>query len=168
STDHGPLISDAIGSTRAAADAPVPEDAPAPGPDGYAVALSWTALQPGRTMDAVFAFATAADAEDIAAAAEVFEVPTQNIVYATTDGDIGYQAPGTIPVRNDVQGGPVPSDGTWPRPGSDPDYDWQGSIPLEALAAEVNPPEGISVAANQPVANLGRHGVVGAGVACGY
>ncbi|HLS65127.1 MAG TPA: penicillin acylase family protein, partial [Ruania sp.] len=168
STDHGPLISDAIGSTRAAADAPVPEDAPAPGPDGYAVALSWTALQPGRTMDAVFAFATAADAEDIAAAAEVFEVPTQNIVYATTDGDIGYQAPGTIPVRNDVQGGPVPSDGTWPRPGWDPDYDWQGSIPFEELPAEVNPPEGIIVAANQPVQNLRRHPELGVDFDYGY
>ncbi|WP_022919480.1 penicillin acylase family protein [Ruania albidiflava] len=168
STEHGPLISDAISSTRAAADGPLPEDAPAPGPDGYAVALSWTALQPGRTMDAVFAFATAAGPEDIASAAEVFEVPTQNIVYATTDGDIGYQAPGTIPVRAEVRGGPVPADGTWPRPGWDPAYDWQGFIPFEDLPAEVNPPEGIIVAANQPVQNLDRHPELGVDFDYGY
>src|SRR5699024_4743409 len=91
-----------------------------------------------------------------------------NIVYATTDGDIGYQAPGTIPVRQDVPGGPVPSDGTWPRPGWDPDYDWQGFIPFEELPAEVNPPEGIIVAANQPVQNLRRHSELGRDFDYGY
>ncbi|WP_147916144.1 penicillin acylase family protein [Ruania zhangjianzhongii] len=168
STEHGPLISDAIGATRAAGEAPLAENAPAPGPDGYGVALSWTALQPGRTMDAVFMFNTAAGPEDIAAAAERFEVPTQNIIYATTDGDIGYQAPGTIPVRNRVTGGPVPSDGTWPRPGWDPAYDWQGFLDFEDLPAEVNPEAGIIVAANQPVQNLRRHSELGVDFDYGY
>ena len=168
STEHGPLISDAIGATRAAGEAPLAEDAPAAGPDGYGVALSWTALRPGRTMDAVFQFNTAAGPEDIAAAAEVFEVPTQNIVYATTEGDIGYQAPGTIPVRDRVTDGPVPSDGTWPRPGWDPAYDWQGFLDFEDLPAEMNPEEGIIVAANQPVQNLRRHPELGRDFDYGY
>lgn len=168
STDHGPLISDAIGVSRAAGDAPLAEDAPAAGPDGYGVALSWTALQPGRTMDAVFRFNTAAGPEDIADAAELFEVPTQNIVYATTEGDIGYQAPGTIPVRDRVSDGPVPSDGTWPRPGWDSAYDWQGFLDFEDLPAEVNPETGIIVAANQPVQNLRRHAELGVDFDYGY
>ena len=168
STEHGPLISDGIEVTQAAGEAPLPEDAPAPGSDGYGVALSWTALQPGRTMDAVFMFNTASGAEDIAAAAERFEVPTQNIVYATTEGDIGYQAPGTIPVRDRVSDGPVPADGTWPRPGWDPAYDWQGFLEPEDLPAEQNPEAGIIVAANQPVQNLRRHPELGVDFDYGY
>lgn len=168
STEHGPLISDAIGATRAAGETPLADDAPAPGSDGYGVALSWTALQPGRTMDAVFMFNTAAGPEDIAAAAEVFEVPTQNIVYATTEGDIGYQAPGTAPVRERVIDSPVPSDGTWPRPGWDPAFDWQGFLDFEDLPAEVNPDTGIIVAANQPVQDLRAHPELGVDFDYGY
>ena len=33
------------------------------------------------------------------AAASLFDVPAQNLIYADVDGNIGYQAPGTLPVR---------------------------------------------------------------------
>ncbi|MGC0143659.1 penicillin acylase family protein [Pseudactinotalea sp. Z1732] len=151
STPHGPIISDAIHQTREAADTPLPEDAPPMGLAGFGVALSWTALEPGRTAEAIFAINTATDAEDIAAAAALFEVPSQNIVFATTDGDIGYQAPGRIPIRADVADSPVPSDGTWPRPGWDSRFDWQGFVEPEDMPAQTNPDEGFIVAANQPV-----------------
>ena len=119
------------------------------------ISLGWTALQPGRTADAVFAFNTAADARDIAAAAELFAVPSQNIVFATTDGHIGYQAPGRIPVRARVTDGPVPSDGTWPRPGWDSRYDWQGYVDPAQMPAVLDPASGILVAANQAVTPAG-------------
>lgn len=168
STRHGPLISGAIGPAGAAAQGPVPENAPDAGPGGYEVALAWTALEPGRTMDAVFMMDLAKNPQDIAEVAALFEVPTQNIVYATTDGDIGYQAPGKIPIRNDVPGGPVPSDGTWPRPGWNPAYDWQGFIDTEDLPAAVNPPSGLIVTANQPVQNLTSHPELGTDFDYGY
>jgi penicillin amidase len=120
---HGPLVSEVLDLVGVAG-APVPEDAPG---RTFEVALAWTALQPGRTMDAVLAINVASTAEDIQAAAALFDVPSQNIVFATTDGHIGYQAPGRIPVRANIAG-PVPSDGTWPRPGWDSRYDWQGFV----------------------------------------
>lgn len=149
-TVHGPIISDALDVTRVTA---------APTADGLRrtteVALAWTALEPGRTADAVFALGTASSPQDVAAAAEAFAVPSQNIVYAMTDGTIGYQAPGRIPVREVVTDGPVPSDGTWPRPGWDPRYDWQGYVDAADMPAAVNPPEGFVVAANQAVTPAG-------------
>ena len=168
STRHGPIISDAIAHTREAADTPLPEDAPPMGLAGYGVALSWTALQPGRTAEAIFAINTAADAEDIAAAAALFEVPSQNIVFATTEGDIGYQAPGTIPVRDEVRDSPVPADGTWPRLGWDSRFDWQGFVEPEDMPADLNPEEGFIVAANQSVLGPGREPFLGADFDYGY
>lgn len=151
STGHGPIISDVLGDARAAADRPASEDRPPAGVSGFAVAMQWTALQPGRTAEAIFMLNTASDAGDVAAAAAVFEVPTQNIVFATTDGDIGYQAPGKIPVRADVPGAVVPADGSWPRPGWDPRYDWQGFVDAADMPHALNPDEGFIVAANQAV-----------------
>ncbi|MFE6971116.1 penicillin acylase family protein [Isoptericola sp. NPDC057653] len=150
STEHGPIVSDVLD---------VGDVVGAPTQAGtefgeYAVALQWTALQPGRTADAVFAFDTAKDAKDIRAAAALFEVPAQSIVFATTDGHIGYQAPGRIPVRAKVKG-PVPSDGTWPRPGWDPRYDWQGWVDPDDMPRTLDPQEGFVVAANQAVLRSG-------------
>ncbi|MFI9486987.1 penicillin acylase family protein [Promicromonospora sp. NPDC052451] len=116
----------------------------------YEISLQWTALQPGRTADAVFAMNTAKTPADMKAAAALFEVPAQNIVFATTDGHIGYQAPGKIPVRASVPGA-VESDGSWPRPGWDARYDWTGFVPQEQMPGVVDPAEGYIVAANQAV-----------------
>jgi penicillin amidase len=150
STVHGPLVSGVleldrlvVSPTRTA-------------PRGRTeVALAWTALEPGRSADAVFMLATATGADDLAEVAEAFVVPSQNIVYATTGGDIGYQAPGRIPIRGRVTDGPVPSDGTWPRPGWDSRYDWAGYVDPAELPAAQNPTEGFIVAANQAVTDVG-------------
>jgi len=155
STGHGPIISDVLDvAPVTGTPTEVVDGVLRAGGGGYEVALGWTALTPGRTADAIFAMNTAADAEDIAAAARLFEVPSQNIVFATTDGHIGYQAPGTIPVRGAVEG-PMPSDGTWPRPGWDSAYDWQGTVDPATMPSVLDPAEGFIVAANQAVAPAG-------------
>lgn len=149
-TVHGPLISDVVDALDAVGeDAPVPEPAPF-SQGGYSVALSWTALTPGRTADALFALNQAGNWDEFRAAAELFEVPAQNLVYADTEGNIGYQAPGRIPLRTPGQG-LGQADGTWPRLGWDSDYDWQGYIPFAELPSLRNPQEGFVVAANQQV-----------------
>src|SRR2546430_500715 len=80
-TNNGPLLSDASDElTRVG------------GP--YAVALRWTALDPGRTMDAVFTLDQAGDWAQFRAAATQFGVPAQNMTYADVDCNIGYPAPG--------------------------------------------------------------------------
>src|SRR5699024_2843225 len=106
---HGPVVSGELGDVVAALRTPT--SVTSGRGQTYGVALSWTALTPGRTADAVFALNRAATADDVAAAAALFAVPSQNIIFATTDGHIGYQAPGQIPLRAAVPG-TVASDGT--------------------------------------------------------
>jgi len=149
STTHGPLVSDVLDVHAAIAPATAGTVS-----TRYEVALEWTALRPGRTADAILALDTARDASDVAAAARSFEVPSQNIVFATTDGHIGYQAPGRIPVRSDVAGD-IPSDGSWPRPGWDSAYDWHGWVPADQMPHELDPAQGFIVAANQAVLPAG-------------
>ena len=154
-TEHGPIVSDVLAETSVAGSVPVPDGSPPAGFSSYAVALQWTALTPGRSAEAIFTLNRAEDADGVAAAAAQFDVPSQNIVFATADGDIGYQAPGRIPLRGNVPGAPVPADGSWPRPGWDSRYDWQGWVPAAELPATQNPDEGFIVAANQAVAPRG-------------
>ncbi|MFE0736055.1 penicillin acylase family protein [Streptomyces sp. NPDC058855] len=144
STGNGPLVSDRstelekVGQT-----APVGNSAPDRA-TGYGVSLQWTALQPGRSMDAIFALNRAKDFPEFRAAAKFFEVPSQNLIYADTEGHIGYQAPGRIPQR-------AKGDGTLPAPGWDSRYKWKGYIPFEQLPYEYNPDRGYIVTANQAV-----------------
>jgi penicillin amidase len=155
-TNNGPLISGlsdnlTVLGTKPAVDASgkpasTPGGAavdPAAG-TGYAVALKWTALQPGRTMDSLFALNQATDWTSFRAAVTDFAVPSQNIVYADVDGNIGYQAPGQIPIRGK-------GDGRWPAPGWDSAYDWKGFIPYAALPNELNPKQGYISTSNQQV-----------------
>ncbi|MGW7437926.1 penicillin acylase family protein [Streptomyces sp. NPDC054849] len=157
-TNNGPLVSDrseelATVGTRA----PVASSAPDRG-DGYAVALRWTALDPGKSMDAVFKLDRAKTFEDFRKAAADFEVPSQNLIYADNRGpygNIGYQAPGRIPMRG--QG-----DGKMPAPGWDSKYAWKGGrdgnagyIPQNELPWDQNPSRGYIVTANQAVAEGG-------------
>lgn len=146
-TDNGPLISDQSQDDQQVGKyAPVGNAAPDRGIGGYGVALKWTALQPGNTMDAVFELDRAQNFPQFRRAAMDFAVPAQNLIYADTDGNIGYQAPGVIPIRNKAD------DGTYPAPGWDSAYDWKKSyIPFRSLPWALNPPEGYIVTANQAV-----------------
>ena len=131
-TRHGPLISD-VSKRYAKA-----------GSGEYAVAVEWTALRPGRTMDALFALDRAASVEDLRAAASLFEVPAQNIVFATTEGQIGYQAPGKVPVRSGY-------DGRWPAKGWTGKEEWTGYVDFDDLPRVLDPDEGFVVTANNAV-----------------
>lgn len=157
-TNNGPLVSDrsdelgTVGSR-----APVASSAPDRG-NGYAVALRWTALEPGKSMDAVFKLNKAKDFNEFRKAAADFEVPSQNLIYADgkgQSGNIGYQAPGRIPVRG-------AGDGRMPAPGWDSKYAWKTgkdgsveSIPQNELPFESNPSRGYIVTANQAVVESG-------------
>ncbi|WP_327367929.1 penicillin acylase family protein [Streptomyces sp. NBC_01217] len=144
-TNNGPLVSDRSSELeRVGQKAPVTNAAPDRA-DGYAVALKWTALAPGHSMDAVFELNRAKDFPSFRKAAAHFEVPSQNLIYADTKGHIGYQAPGKIPVR--LQG-----DGTMPSPGWSSAYGWKKEpVPFDELPYEYDPKRGYIVTANQAV-----------------
>ncbi|MGW7356008.1 penicillin acylase family protein [Streptomyces sp. NPDC054802] len=150
STGHGPLVSDRSDELEKVGEkAPVSNAAPDRG-TGYGVALQWTALQPGNTMDAVFELNRASDFQSFRKAAQKFEVPSQNLIYADTEGHIGYQAPGRIPVRAE-------GDGSMPAPGWDPAYKWTGYIPFDELPYEYDPERGYIVTANQAVIDAEKY-----------
>ncbi|MFJ4964345.1 penicillin acylase family protein [Streptomyces sp. NPDC088729] len=144
-TNNGPLVSDRSRELdKVGQKAPVGNAAPDRA-DGYAVALKWTALQPGKSMDAVFELNRAKDFTSFRRAAQHFEVPSQNLLYADTKGNIGYQAPGKIPVR-------LKGDGTLPSPGWSAEYGWKREpVPFDELPYEYNPKRGYIVTANQAV-----------------
>ncbi len=150
STEHGPLLSGFEGTAypKIASDFPVAAGLPpAPvaevgvEPTTYELSLQWTALTPGRTASAIFALNQATNWASFRAAAALFEVPSQNLVYADVDGNIGYQAPGLIPIR-------ASGNGTLPVPGWTSEYGWTGYIPFDSLPSTLNPSSGYIVTAN--------------------
>lgn len=151
STLHGPIISGLVDDFTAVADDPEASleaggatASPAEDDVEYAVSLRWTALDPGTASTAIFALSTAQDFEDFRYAASLFDVPAQNLVYADVDGNIGYQAPGRLPIRG-------AGDGWMPQPGWDSAYDWTGFIPFEDLPVSYNPASGYIVTANNAI-----------------
>ena len=148
STRHGPLLSDVSTElSTVGANATVSEKAPARG-NGYAVALSWTALSPMSTADAIFMIDRATSWDEFREAAERFGAPSQNLVYADKDGHIGYQAAGLIPIRKSGNTGDYPVEGWLP------ENDWTGNVvPFDALPSVLDPDEGVIATANQAVAD---------------
>lgn len=138
-TRHGPIIGEVYGleefSEQAGIEVPKP----------YALALQWTALEPSCVFCAIWDFNQAESWEDFRKAAKAFAVPAQNLVYADVEGNIGYQMPGKIPIRNPGH------DGMLPIPGWTGEYEWQGIIPYDDLPYAFNPPEGYLITANNAV-----------------
>ena len=138
-TRHGPVISDTY----------LPEDftetAGIDLPQPYVIALRWTALEPSNPFPAIWRLDRAQNWEDFRESAREFPVPSQNLLYADVDGNIGYQMPGDVPIRAD-------GDGTLPVPGWTSEYEWTGYIPFEELPFAFNPPEGYILTANNAVA----------------
>lgn len=140
STRHGPLLSDvddeltSVGANEAAAD----------GRDAYGVSLAWTGLIPGSTFDSLLALNAARNWGEFRAAARLFDVPAQNLLYADRSGRIGYQTPGRIPIRK------AGHDGRRPVPGWRKASSWTGRfVPFASLPNTLDPAGGVIVAANQ-------------------
>ena len=131
-TRHGPVMPENSAFGRAA-------------PEGYVIALAWTALAPDdTTIDALFGINQAKNSSDIKAAALRFVTPMQNFVYADDSGHIGLILPGRVPLRskdNDALG-------LVPAPGWDGRYDWTGFIAPKDMVLISDPPSGQIATAN--------------------
>ena len=114
-------------------------------PENFALALRWTALEPSCIFCSVWKMNLASNWDEFRQAARDFSVPSQNLIYADVDGNIGYQMPGRIPIRIDGH------DGTLPVPGWNEAYEWQGYIPFEELPYSFNPEAGYIITANNAV-----------------
>ncbi|MBU2601991.1 MAG: penicillin acylase family protein [Actinobacteria bacterium] len=153
-TRHGPVVSDTYGPLE---DFGRPSGLEAPVPEQYALSLRWTALEPSNTLRAVRGMNLANDFTEFRVAAQDWDVPSQNLVYADVDGHIGYQMPGRIPVRVRPRGpaDTITHDGRYPVPGWTDDYEWIGYLPFQRLPFVLDPPSGYIVTANNAVTRDG-------------
>lgn len=136
STRHGPVLSDAIRNAREAA------------PKGHVLALAWTALtEENTTARAGFRLNRARNRAELLAAARDFAAPHQNIVFADSEGGIGFIAPARVPLRHPEN----EASGRVPVPGWIERYDWTGILPFEDLPQVMDPPSGRLVTANHKV-----------------
>jgi penicillin amidase len=107
-------------------DYPVPE-----GSDFFA--LQWMLDEPDDTTPGVgMRILHGEDWIDFVDAVRGFVAPQQNMVFADTNGDIGFYAPARIPVRSD-------------------DGDWVSTIPFDDLPHTLNPERGFIATANNKI-----------------
>lgn len=132
-THHGPIINDVAGGSQESWSF-----------GWQPLALSWTALDPGTLIRSVLLLNHATNWQEFREALRYWDVPSQNFVYADVEGNIGYQAPGRIPIR-------AAGDGSLPVPGWSGEYEWVDWVPYDQLPRAFNPPEGYIVTANNAV-----------------
>jgi penicillin amidase len=123
-TEHGPIVAEDSARGRAYVLRFVGSE---PGTAGYLACLSLNRATDWRTFQQ---------------AAARWKLPTENLVYADVDGNIGWIAAGLAPVRSWSGTLPVPGDGR---------YEWEGFLPFAELPQSHNPPGGVIVTANNNV-----------------
>jgi penicillin amidase len=106
-----------------------------------ALALRWIGMEPGTAgYLGSLALDRATNWKDFEAGVRRWKVPSENLVYGDTDGNIGEYSVGLSPVRKNWTGLlPVPGDGR---------FEWSGFIPYEQLPHSFNPSTGFIVTAN--------------------
>jgi penicillin G amidase len=122
-TRHGPVLAADAGTQRAFTMRTVWNE---PGLSGY---FGSSRLLTARNWD------------DFKAASNAWGAPPLNLVYADTQGNIGWAAAGRVPVRKNWDGlMPVPGDGR---------YEWLGFHGKDVLPSSFNPAEGFFATANE-------------------
>jgi penicillin amidase len=119
------------------------------GADGFAdepMALRWASHEPGATARALLLLAEATDWASFREAMRHWQGPASHFVFASVDGDIGYQCTGRHPMRKE---GHI---GTTITPGWSSEYEWEGLVPFDLLPHIHNPERGYIMTANQAVA----------------
>ncbi|PCI87762.1 MAG: acyl-homoserine-lactone acylase [Hyphomicrobiales bacterium] len=136
STRHGPVLSDRLNNVATLLG------------DKHVIALRWTALDDDSTsIEAAAKMAASQNWQQFKAATKAFKAPQQSIVYADVDGNIGFIAPGAVPIRhadNELYG-------QYPSPGWLAKYDWQGYIPFDELPQKFNPTKNYIATANHKI-----------------
>jgi penicillin G amidase len=120
-----------------------------------AYALKWTGSEPGGaaylaslTLDRV------KDGREFVAALKRWKMPSENMVYADVDGDIGWVAAALTPVRKGW-------DGLLPVPGAKGVYEWQGYLACEELPQSHNPSSHYVATANHNILPARYHAEIG-------
>ncbi|MBM3556161.1 MAG: penicillin acylase family protein, partial [Alphaproteobacteria bacterium] len=135
-TRHGPVISDINANVKEIAG------------EGHVIAFAWTALaEDDLTAQSGIKMMAAETTPQFIEALRDFHAPQQNVVFADIDGNIGFYAPGRVPVRKPEHR----TKGLMPAPGWEAENDWDGYIPFEELPQAFNPADGVVMTANHKV-----------------
>lgn len=125
-TQHGPIIHEDRARNRA-------------------YALRWVGTEPGTAgYLAGLAAARANNWAEFLKAMEKYRVPSENVVYADTSGNIGWQAAGLTPIRKNWSG-------IFPVPGDTGEYEWSGYRKTEELPRLYNPSSHFIATANHNI-----------------
>jgi penicillin amidase len=107
-----------------------------------AYALRWTGSEPGTAgYLGSLALNRAGNWDEFRKGVAMWRVPSENLIYADVEGNIGWIAAAQTPRR-------ARGLGVLPLPGFDPGNDWLGFLPTELLPTEYNPPRGFIGTAN--------------------
>jgi penicillin amidase len=123
-TRHGPIVSEDAARGRAFAVRSVHAE---PGAAPYLASL---------------ALDRAGDWRSFRAAIARWRLPSENMIYADVDGNIGWIASGLMPARNHSGLLPVPGDGS---------REWRGFLGVDELPQAYNPREGFVATANNDI-----------------
>ena len=110
-----------------------------------AYALRWVGSEPGSAgYLASLSLNRAKNWPEFLKALERWRVPSENLVYADVDGNIGWQAAGSSPIRRGWSG-------LLPVPGNSGSYEWNGWLPLSELPRAYNPAKRFIATANHKI-----------------
>src|SRR4029453_16895167 len=108
------------------------------------VTLTWLGAYHGGWLTALLGIDRARSVADFREALKPWHVPTFKVGVAGSLGQIAVQSAGRIPLRKTPQRGY--------RSGNDPDQQWMGLLPFEAMPHAIDPPRGWLASANNRVA----------------
>jgi penicillin amidase len=110
-----------------------------------AYALKWVGSEAGSAgYLASLSLNRAKNWKEFLQALERWKVPSENLVYADTDGNIGWVAAGLAPIRKNWNG-------LLPVPGKEGKYEWQGFLPISEMPQTYNPAKQFIATANHNI-----------------
>lgn len=105
-----------------------------------ALSLKWAGNDPSDEIKAVYLINRASGWKEFRSALSTFRTVSQNFVYADTEGNIGINTGGAVPLRK--------ASANIIRSGETDEFDWKGYIPFEDLPSAFNPDQGYVSSAN--------------------
>jgi len=108
------------------------------------VSLRWSIHDGGREFGAFFMLNKARNWDEFRTALALYNTPSQNVVYADVEGNIGYWLMGKIPIRDSQSA-------LFPFPGWEEKGRWEGYLKEGDKISVFNPDDGIIVTANNRI-----------------